>query len=253
MFESLLPSPPSLDFTGTFPSVLVLRRSIFKYSGITIFSSSFNLFFTLTQPFPLLPSISTINIPIRFNLSPASSLDNDHDRQIFPANRGCHLPARRLATCHQHRRGESQNSTSLPLSLPPSLSLSLPLSLSLSPPTYHSLTHTFKHQINAGEIAAQKDAKVNTIQKRFTTLKQRYNLNIQTTAVGSAATATPTRARAAKVTKTPTPKKTAAKKTNAAKAAAIAEQLEEEKSDEGNVKTEDGDEEMRNAGMSESS
>jgi hypothetical protein len=87
-------------------------------------------------------------------------------------------------------------------------------------------TDVLKHQINAGEIAAQKDAKVNTVQKRFTTLKQRYNLNIQTTAVGSTASATPTKPRAAKVTKKPSPKKNAGEKTNSALAAAIAEQLE---------------------------
>lgn len=81
-------------------------------------------------------------------------------------------------------------------------------------------------QINVGEIAAQKDAKVNTIQKRFTTLKQRYNLKIQTTAVGSTASTTPTKPKAAKVTKTPSPKKNAGKKMSPEKAAAIAEQLE---------------------------
>lgn len=140
------------------------------------------------------------------------------------------------------------------------VSLSLyfnPIPPSLTP-SLTSITNT--SQINAGEIAAQKDAKLNTIQKRFTTLKQRYNLNIQTTSVGggggAAGPATPSKPKPAKVTKktqtTPT-KKTPTKKAAAAKAAAIEEQLEDE-SDEGMgkeaaVKTEGGDEEMGNFGM----
>jgi len=43
------------------------------------------------------------------------------------------------------------------------------------------LTHI---QINAGEIASKKDAKVNSIAKRFSDIKRRYNINIQTTSVG---------------------------------------------------------------------
>ena len=125
------------------------------------------------------------------------------------------------------------------------------------PPSHPSLTPS---QINAGEIAAQKDAKVNTIQKRFTTLKQRYNLNIQTTAVGgggAAGPATPSKPKPARVAKkaqtTPIKKKTTTKKVAAAKAAAIKEQLEEE-SDEGMgkkaaVKAKGGDEETGNLGM----
>lgn len=100
---------------------------------------------------------------------------------------------------------------------------------------------------------------MNTIQKRFTTLKQRYNLNIQTTAVGSgggaASPATPSKPKPARVTKktqtTPT-KKTATKKAAAAKAAAIEEQLEDESDEdmgkEAAVKTKGGDEEMGNFG-----
>ena len=42
-------------------------------------------------------------------------------------------------------------------------------------------------QINAGEIASKKDAKVNTVVKRFSIIKQRYNLNIQTTSIGNTA------------------------------------------------------------------
>jgi hypothetical protein len=134
--------------------------------------------------------------------------------------------------------------------------VSLSLYSNSIPPSYPLLTPS---QINAGEIAAQKDAKVNTIQKRFTTLKQRYNLNIQTTAVGgggAAGPATPSKPKPARVTKktqtTPT-KKTTPKKAAAAKAAAIEEQLEDE-SDEGMgkkaaAKTKGGDEEMGNFGM----
>lgn len=47
-----------------------------------------------------------------------------------------------------------------------------------------SPSETDPSQINAGEIAVKKDAKVNTIMKRFSEIKRRYNLNIQTTAVG---------------------------------------------------------------------
>lgn len=39
-------------------------------------------------------------------------------------------------------------------------------------------------QINTGEIASKKDAKVNTIAKRFSDIKKRYNINIQTTSAG---------------------------------------------------------------------
>lgn len=135
--------------------------------------------------------------------------------------------------------------------------VSLSLYFNSIPRSLISITNT--SQINAGEIAAQKDAKPNTIQKRFATLKQRYNLNIQTTAVsggGAAGPATPSKPKPARVTKktqtTPT-KKTATKKAAAAKAAAIEEQLEDE-SDEGMgkeaaVKTEGGDEEIGNFGM----
>lgn len=41
-----------------------------------------------------------------------------------------------------------------------------------------------REQINAGEIATQQNAKVNTIMKRFSDIKKRYNLNLQTTAAG---------------------------------------------------------------------
>jgi len=136
--------------------------------------------------------------------------------------------------------------------------VSLSLYSNSIPPSLTSITNT--SQISAGEIAAQKHAKVNTIQKRFTTIRQRYNLNIQTTAAsgggGAASPATPSKPKPARVTKktqtTPT-KKTATKKTAAAKAAAIEEQLEDE-SDKSTgmevaVKAEGGDEEMGNFGM----
>jgi hypothetical protein len=86
--------------------------------------------------------------------------------------------------------------------------------------------------VNASEIAA----KVNTIQKQLTTLKQHFNLNIQTTAAnggGAAGPGTPSKPKPATVTKktqtTPT-RKTASKKAAAAaaRAAAIEEQLKDE-------------------------
>ena len=41
-----------------------------------------------------------------------------------------------------------------------------------------------RHQINVGEIALQKETKVNTIEKRFSAIKKRHNLNISTTTIG---------------------------------------------------------------------
>ena len=147
------------------------------------------------------------------------------------------------------------------------------ISLHLTPPALptslipHSFTCSLTSltQINASEIAAQKSAKVNTVQKRFSVLKQRYpDLNIQTTTT-TVATTTPIPAkpaRPAKVTKTPASKKTATantkmKKASAAKVAAIAEQLEDE-SDKGSakavaIKSENGEDEEDSPGMLASS
>jgi hypothetical protein len=47
------------------------------------------------------------------------------------------------------------------------------------PPTLTKL-----HQVNAGEIAQQKDVKINTIETRFSAIKKRHNLNISTTTTG---------------------------------------------------------------------
>ena len=41
-----------------------------------------------------------------------------------------------------------------------------------------------RHQVNVGEIALQKEIKVNTIETRFCAIKKRHNLNISTTTVG---------------------------------------------------------------------
>lgn len=111
-------------------------------------------------------------------------------------------------------------------------------------------------QINVGEIAAQKNAKVNTVQKRLSDIKKRYNLNIQTTAVSSAGPATPTKPKPARIAKTPTPKKTGAKEVNASKAVAISESLEEFDTRSAKitvVKSEDDYNNMRNAGKLASS
>jgi hypothetical protein len=40
------------------------------------------------------------------------------------------------------------------------------------------------HQVNVGEIALQKEIKVNTIETRFSAIKKRHNLNIGTTTNG---------------------------------------------------------------------
>ena len=58
-------------------------------------------------------------------------------------------------------------------------------------------------QINAGEIATKKEVKVNTIIKRFSDIKKRYDIKIQTTAVGYSAAKKPAAAGAApgKITK----------------------------------------------------
>jgi hypothetical protein len=45
----------------------------------------------------------------------------------------------------------------------------------------HSNIH---HQVNVGEIALQKEIKVNTIETRFCAIKKRHNLNISTTTIG---------------------------------------------------------------------
>jgi hypothetical protein len=99
------------------------------------------------------------------------------------------------------------------------------------PPPSHSpffqRTRLTRSQINVGEIAAQKNAKVNTVQKRLSEIKKRYNLNLHTTAVTGAGPATPTKPKPARIAKTPTPKKTGGKDVKASKAAAIAERLEE--------------------------
>lgn len=131
--------------------------------------------------------------------------------------------------------------------------------------------------INVGEIAAQKDAKVNTVQKRFrylpfpflllsslpfiltsplpsSEIKKRYNLNIQITTVGASVPSTPTKPKAspANVTKrTPNTKKKATK--SPAQAAKIQEQLEDEEAGDefagnvnvnGSIKIKDEAEEM---------
>lgn len=44
---------------------------------------------------------------------------------------------------------------------------------------------TLPEQINALEIATRRGAKLNTIQKRFSQIKARYGLNIQTTSAGA--------------------------------------------------------------------
>jgi hypothetical protein len=41
-----------------------------------------------------------------------------------------------------------------------------------------------RHQVNVGEIALQKEIKVNTIETRFSAIKKRHNLNISTTTMG---------------------------------------------------------------------
>jgi hypothetical protein len=41
-----------------------------------------------------------------------------------------------------------------------------------------------RHQVNVGEIALQKEIKVNTIETRFSAIKKRHNLNIGTTTIG---------------------------------------------------------------------
>jgi hypothetical protein len=106
-----------------------------------------------------------------------------------------------------------------------------------------------------GEIAAQKNAKVNTIQKRLSDIKKRYNLNIHTTAVSGAGPATPIKPKPTRIAKTPTPKKTGAKEVNASKAAGITERLEEldRRSVETTVFKSEDDHNMRNTGKSASS
>jgi hypothetical protein len=65
--------------------------------------------------------------------------------------------------------------------------MSPPKSLSATP----NLPYVFlkghadiRHQVNVGEIALQKEIKVNTIETRFCAIKKRHNLNISTTTNG---------------------------------------------------------------------
>jgi hypothetical protein len=41
-----------------------------------------------------------------------------------------------------------------------------------------------RHQVNVGEVALQKEIKVNTIETRLSAIKKRHNLNISTTTLG---------------------------------------------------------------------
>jgi hypothetical protein len=214
---------------------------IFKFLRIRpYFQSSINLFFTLTQPLPFSPLHLHDWLP--FLLQPFSTLIS-HPIAMADKPSQQTADALFLLDALQHVTSTVVVSHKSQSTKPPSL-------------PHFSLTFSPKYQINAGEIAAQKDAKVNTIQKRFTTLKQRYNLNIQTTAVGGTGSAIPPKPKASRVTKkAPSPKKAATKKTSPAKAAAIAAQLDE--SDDGSataiaVKFEDDEEEMPNDGTSAS-